>query len=150
MVKREPDKHLKLRANPHTGLGKTIAYLQNHPTNTSALAAHILQTRILPFALDKDDPQFLALALQCAEECESWARAIRLYAGLTQPEMMSMAVTPTVSATPSQPISTPTNNDHHEDKLSLKSEDVRSSELTEMEKNQRAADSDLENLGLKF
>ncbi len=136
MTKREPDKQLKLRAAPTTGLGKTIAYLQDHPTNTTSLAAHILQTRILPFALDKNDPQFQGIALQCAEECESWARAIRQYAGLPQAQMM--------------PQPAPSINHRHEEKVEKEEIEETSPPLTEMEEEQQQADEELKNMGLSF
>ncbi len=148
MTKREPDKQLKLRAAPTTGLGKTITYLQSHPTNTTSLAAHILQTRILPFALDRNDPQFQGIALQCAEECESWARAIRQYAGLPQAQMMPQAAAPLQYVPPPQPA--PGHNHHHEEKVEKEEESETSPPLTEMEEEQRQADEDLKNMGLNF
>ncbi len=36
----------------------------------------------MPFVMDKNDPQFEAVAIQCAEQCLSWARAIQQYASL--------------------------------------------------------------------
>ena len=152
MIKREPDKQLKLRAAPTTGLGKTIAYLQEHPTNTTSLAAHILQTRILPFALDQNDPQFQGIALQCAEECESWARAIRQYAGLPQSQMMPQPAAPLQYVPQPQPA--PGHNHHHEEKVEQSVEQSEEEEtsppLTEMEKEQQQADEELKNMGLSF
>ncbi len=82
MVSKQTDKHLKLRANPDSGLGKCIAYLQEHPSPQQMLAAQTLEARFLPFVMDKNDPQFEAVAIQCAEQCLSWARAIQQYASL--------------------------------------------------------------------
>jgi hypothetical protein len=82
MSPRESDKYLKLRANPRSGLGRIILYLQEDLRDTQNLAAQTLSSRFLPFVMDREEAQFKALALQCAEECEAWARAIRRYAGL--------------------------------------------------------------------
>ncbi len=82
MVSKQTDKHLKLRANPDSGLGRCIAYLQEHPSPQHTLAAQTLEARFLPFVMDKNDPQFEAVAIQCAEQCLSWARAIQQYASL--------------------------------------------------------------------
>ena len=82
MVSKQTDKHLKLRANPDSGLGRCIAYLQEHPSPQQMLAAQTLEARFLPFVMDKNDPQFEAVAIQCAEQCLSWARAIQQYASL--------------------------------------------------------------------
>ncbi len=82
MVQRTSDKHLKLRGHPNSRLGKTLAYLQSLDTNTQSLASQTLESRFLPFAHDRNDPKFQALAIQCATECEAWARAIREYAAL--------------------------------------------------------------------
>ncbi|MEL4896920.1 hypothetical protein [Crocosphaera sp. Alani8] len=82
MVSKETDKHIKLRANPDSGLGKCISYLQENPFNQQMLAAQTLEARFLPFVMDKNDPQFQGIAIQCAEQCLSWARAIQQYASL--------------------------------------------------------------------
>ncbi len=82
MVLKETDKHIKLRANPDSGLGKCITYLQENPFNQQMLAAQTLEARFLPFVMDKNDPQFHGIAIQCAEQCLSWARAIQQYASL--------------------------------------------------------------------
>jgi hypothetical protein len=82
MVSKETDKHLKLRANSDSGLGKCISYLQENPFNQQMLAAQTLEARFLPFVMDKNDPQFQGIAIQCAEQCLSWARAIQQYASL--------------------------------------------------------------------
>ena len=82
MVSKQTDKHLKLRASPDSGLGRCIAYLQEHPSPQQMLAAQTLEARFLPFVMDKNDPQFEAVAIQCAEQCLSWARAIQQYASL--------------------------------------------------------------------
>ena len=82
MVSKETDKHIKLRANPDSGLGKCISYLQENPFNQQMLAAQTLEARFLPFVMDKNDPQFHGIAIQCAEQCLSWARAIQQYASL--------------------------------------------------------------------
>lgn len=81
-MQRTSDKHLKLRGHPNSRLGKTLAYLQSLDTNTQSLASQTLESRFLPFAVDRNDPKFQALAIQCATECEAWARAIREYAAL--------------------------------------------------------------------
>ena len=87
----QPDsrKYLNLKSVPNDSLGKVIAYLQNHSTNTQVLAGLTLVGRFLPFAIDPDDPDFRAIAIQSAEDCESWARAIRKYAGLNEEEATS-------------------------------------------------------------
>ena len=82
MVQRQSDKHLKLRGHPHSRLGRVLAYLQSLDTNIQSLASQTLESRFLPFATDRDSPQFRAIAIQCATECEAWARAIREYAAL--------------------------------------------------------------------
>ena len=80
MVQRQSDKHLKLRGHPNSRLGRVLAYLQSLDTNIQSLASQSLESRFLPFATDRNDPQFRAIAIQCATECEAWARAIREYA----------------------------------------------------------------------
>ena len=82
MVQRQSDKHLKLRGHPNSRLGRVLAYLQSLDTNIQSLASQSLESRFLPFATDRDSPQFRAIAIQCATECEAWARAIREYAAL--------------------------------------------------------------------
>lgn len=81
-MQRQSDKHLKLRGHPHSRLGRVLAYLQSLDTNIQSLASQTLESRFLPFATDRDSPQFRAIAIQCATECEAWARAIREYAAL--------------------------------------------------------------------
>ena len=76
------DKHLKLRAASTSGLGRVLAHLQQGPTNQQELASITLQGRFLPFAMNKDEPEFRSVAIRCANECEAWARAIREYADL--------------------------------------------------------------------
>ena len=76
------DKHLKLRAASTSGLGRTIAYLQNGSNNQQELASTTLQSRFLTFAMDRSEPEFRSVAIRCATECEAWARAIREYADL--------------------------------------------------------------------
>lgn len=80
----EAHKNLQLRATDNTSLGKIITYIQNHPSNTQALATSTLEARFLPFVMDTDDPAFLETAIQCARSCESWAATIREYVGLAQ------------------------------------------------------------------
>ncbi len=81
-MQRQSDKHLKLRGHPHSRLGRVLAYLQSLDTNIQSLASQSLESRFLPFATDRNEPQFRAIAIQCATECEAWARAIREYAAL--------------------------------------------------------------------
>ena len=99
MVSKETDKHIKLRANPDSGLGKCISYLQENPFNQQMLAAQTLEARFLPFVMDKNDPQFQEIAIQCAEQCLSWARAIQQYASLNmdldQPQIRESLPHPT-------------------------------------------------------
>lgn len=76
------DKHLKLRATPDSGLGRVIAHLQQGSFNQQELASTTLQSRFLPFAMDRDEAEFRSVAIRCANECEAWARAIREYAEL--------------------------------------------------------------------
>ena len=76
------DKHLQLRASPRSALGKTISYIQDDPTDNQDMAGETIIGRFLPFALDKNDKRFQAIAIRCAVECEAWGRAIREYAGL--------------------------------------------------------------------
>ena len=83
------DKHLKLRATPDSGLGRVITHMQNGLTSQQELAAATLLARFLPFAIDKDHPQFREIAIRCATECEAWAKAIREYAELGNPTSFS-------------------------------------------------------------
>ena len=76
------DKHLKLRATPLSGLGRVITYLQKGSFNQQELASTTLQSRFLPFAMDRSEPEFRSVAIRCATECEAWAKAIREYAEL--------------------------------------------------------------------
>ncbi|MGB5635769.1 MAG: hypothetical protein WBM86_23730 [Waterburya sp.] len=76
------DKHLKLRAASTSGLGRVITHLQQGSNNQQELASTTLQSRFLPFAMAKDEPEFRSVAIRCATECEAWARAIREYAEL--------------------------------------------------------------------
>ena len=76
------DKHLKLRAASTSGLGRVLAHLQQGPTKVAELASITLQGRFLPFAMDRNEPEFRSVAIRCATECEAWARAIREYADL--------------------------------------------------------------------
>ena len=76
------DKHLKLRAASTSGLGRVITYLQNGSNNQQELASTTLQSRFLPFAMDRSDPEFRSVSIRCATECEAWAKAIREYADL--------------------------------------------------------------------
>ena len=76
------EKHLKLRAALSSGLGRVIIYLQNGSNNQQELASTTLQSRFLPFAMDRSEPEFRSVAIRCATECEAWARAIREYAEL--------------------------------------------------------------------
>lgn len=76
------DKHLQLRASPRSALGKTISYIQDDPTDNQDMAGETIIGRFLPFAIDKNDKRFQAIAIRCAVECEAWGRAIREYAGL--------------------------------------------------------------------
>ena len=76
------DKHLKLRAASASGLGRTIAYLQKGSFNQQELASTTLQSRFLPFAMDREEAEFREVAIRCATECEAWAKAIREYADL--------------------------------------------------------------------
>ena len=73
---------LVLRGTLNTPLWKVIAYMQALPYNQTELARDTLISRYLPFVLDKNDPNYLSIALTCATACESWARAIREYSGL--------------------------------------------------------------------
>ena len=81
------DKHLKLRAASTSGLGRVLAHLQLGPTNQQDLASITLQSRFLPFAMDRSEPEFRSVAIRCATDCEAWARAIREYAELEQPTL---------------------------------------------------------------
>ena len=92
----QTDKHLKLRANPDSGLGKCIAYLQEHPMNQQTLAGQTLLARFLPFVMDRNDPQFEAISIQCVQQCLSWARAIQQYACLNMVEEVMEMNAPTV------------------------------------------------------
>ena len=76
------DKHLKLRAALSSGLGRVITYLQDGSNNQQELASTTLQSRFLPFAMDRSEPEFRSVSIRCATECEAWARAIREYADL--------------------------------------------------------------------
>lgn len=76
------DKHLKLRAASTSGLGRVISHLQNGSNNQQELASTTLQSRFLPFAMDRSEPEFRSVSIRCANECEAWAKAIREYAEL--------------------------------------------------------------------
>ena len=86
------DKHLKLRATSTSGLGRVIAYLQNGSFNQQELASTTLQSRFLPFAMDRSESEFRSVAIRCANECEAWARAIREYADLGKIPALPSAV----------------------------------------------------------
>ena len=73
---------LEVRGTANSGLGQVISYLQKIPVNKLEAARSTLVSRYLPFALDPSDPDYRATALRCANECESWARAIREFSGL--------------------------------------------------------------------
>lgn len=83
------DKHLKLRATPGSALGLVISHLQNGLTNQQELVTATLLARFLPFAMDRNDPQFRETAIRCANECEAWGRIIREYAELGVPTSFS-------------------------------------------------------------
>ena len=76
------DKHLKLRAASTSGLGRVITHLQKGSNNQQELASTTLQSRFLPFVMDRNEAEFREVAIRCATECEAWARAIREYADL--------------------------------------------------------------------
>lgn len=76
------EKHLKLRARENDAVGLVITYMQSSLINQQDLASEVLRGRFLPFALDRDHPQFKEVAVSCANACESWAKAIREYAEL--------------------------------------------------------------------
>jgi hypothetical protein len=78
-------KYLTLKAEPESSLGKTIAYIQSSLINDRGLAVQTLQTRFFPFIVDRNDPEFYQIAIQCAIECEAWGRMIREYAELPVP-----------------------------------------------------------------
>jgi hypothetical protein len=56
--------------------------MQTLPINNQELVVQTLQMRFFSFTLDREDPNLVNFAIQCANECEAWARAIREYAGL--------------------------------------------------------------------
>ncbi len=59
------------------------------------MAGQTLSARFLPFVMDRNDPNFEAIAIQCAEQCLSWARAIQQYASLNiDSGVMEMNVPP--------------------------------------------------------
>ncbi len=129
MVSKETDKHIKLRANPDSGLGKCISYLQENPFNQQMLAAQTLEARFLPFVMDKNDPQFHGIAIQCAEQCLSWARAIQQYASLNmdnefvnQPHIREARPQPTPLASVAMAI-----DDEDDDQIFNEEEERRSS-----------------------
>ena len=73
---------LEVRGTANSDLGLVISYLQRSSMNKLSAARASLVSRFLPFALDPNDPDYRATALRCANECESWARAIREFSGL--------------------------------------------------------------------
>ena len=73
---------LEVRGTANSDLGLVISYLQRSSMNKLSAARASLVSRFLPFALDQSDPDYRATALRCANECESWARAIREFSGL--------------------------------------------------------------------
>ncbi len=127
MVSKETDKHIKLRANPDSGLGKCISYLQENPFNQQMLAAQTLEARFLPFVMDKNDPQFHGIAIQCAEQCLSWARAIQQYASLNmdlvKPQIRESLPHPTQLASVAMGID---DDDEDDDQIFNEEEDRRS------------------------
>ncbi len=132
MVSKETDKHIKLRANPDSGLGKCISYLQENPFNQQMLAAQTLEARFLPFVMDKNDPQFHGIAIQCAEQCLSWARAIQQYAslnmdleGVNQPQIRESLPQPTPLASVGMAI----DDDEDDDQIFNEDETRRSASL---------------------
>lgn len=93
------DKHLKLRATPDSALGQVITHLQKGPVNQQELAAATLLARFLPFAMNKDDPQFRETAIRCATDCEAWVKAIREYAELSMDASTSQMTTQSLHPT---------------------------------------------------
>ncbi len=75
-------KGFQLKGGVDSSLGLVIQYLQQIPENRIEVGKQTLTTRFLPFVLDKNDPNYLSIALTCATACESWAKAIREYSGL--------------------------------------------------------------------
>lgn len=87
------EKKLTLRGGTQTNLGKTISYVQNLGY-AEAKAAETITSRYLPYALDLNDPTCRALAIQCAEQCLAWGRAIYRYMGWPGPDTASVDVSP--------------------------------------------------------
>ncbi len=95
-----PEKTLQLRSPADSSLGQVIAYLQNHISGIQKLSAFTLEARFLPFVMDKDDPEFLETAIECAEICEAWGATIRQYVGLSvEPIQVSKIQTRSSSGT---------------------------------------------------
>ena len=97
-----------------------VTYLQENPFNQQMLAAQTLEARFLPFVMDKNDPQFHGIAIQCAEQCLSWARAIQQYASLNmeleavkQPQIREARPQPTPLASVAMPGDDDDDDDHY-------------------------------------
>ncbi len=71
-----PRKTLTLCVSETKGLGRVIEYMQQHPGEDKQLAGQTLQSRFLPFVLEKDDSTSKAIARQCMLDCLSYALAI--------------------------------------------------------------------------
>jgi len=77
-------KYLNLRAKLTSKIGKIMTYMDSFPAELQAVAILTFQGRFYPFIIDKDDPDFREIAIQCAAECESWAASIREYAEIEE------------------------------------------------------------------
>jgi hypothetical protein len=82
---------IKLRAKADSTVGQLIQYLQNKPNKNQDSALEVLMVRYLPFALSPDHEQYRDVAIECANQCEAWARAIREKAGLVNNSVISEA-----------------------------------------------------------
>jgi hypothetical protein len=73
---------LTISGKAGTQTEQIIRYLRDNVFDSKAVATSTLAARFIPFILDRDNPCFEQIAVQCAIECEAWAKAIREYAGL--------------------------------------------------------------------
>jgi hypothetical protein len=71
------------------------------PFNNQTLVEQTLKARFFTFIVDRNDPEFYQIAIQCANECEGWARAIREYANLPT-AVTSVTPVATVVSMPTQ------------------------------------------------
>jgi hypothetical protein len=138
------EKKLTLSGKPNTNPEKIISYLNQLPFDSKAVANQTLEARFLPFAIAKDDPNFQAVALQCAYICEAWAKAIREYAQSDYSERTITSTTPSSTATIVKKIAQSIDREHEEDNNHLD----RLDEEEEDKEYYQKIDDELQQMGL--